>query len=124
MLELCRALNHAGRTIVAVLHELNHACRYATHLVVMKEGRIHAQGEPREIATETLAEAVFGIPSLVMTDPVSATPMVVPGRTSPAPRCSGGAAYGSSGDRQGDRSAMSSCGGTTSATLHTRNSIV
>ncbi|WP_261560971.1 ATP-binding cassette domain-containing protein, partial [Frankia tisae] len=43
VLDLCSDLheNH-GRTLVAVLHDLNQACRYATHLVVMAAGRIVA----------------------------------------------------------------------------------
>ena len=33
VLDLCAELHaERGRTLVAVLHDLNHACRYATHL--------------------------------------------------------------------------------------------
>jgi hypothetical protein len=34
-----------SRTLVAVLHDLNQAARYATHLIAMKAGR-HAAGDP------------------------------------------------------------------------------
>jgi iron complex transport system ATP-binding protein len=78
VLELCRTLNRAGKTIIAVLHDLNQACRYASHLVVMKDGRIHAQGYPAEIVTGELVEAVFGIPCIVIPDPLANTPMIVP----------------------------------------------
>ncbi|MES1193242.1 MAG: ABC transporter ATP-binding protein, partial [Solirubrobacterales bacterium] len=33
VLDLCATLHADGRTLVAVLHDLNHACRYATHLI-------------------------------------------------------------------------------------------
>ena len=47
VLDLCAELHaERGRTLVAVLHDLNHACRYATHLVAMRDGAIVAQGEP------------------------------------------------------------------------------
>ncbi len=44
LLDLCQDLNAAGRTIVAVLHDLNHACRYATNIIAMKDGTVIAEG--------------------------------------------------------------------------------
>ncbi|WP_329011351.1 ABC transporter ATP-binding protein [Micromonospora rifamycinica] len=78
VLDLCADLHEQGRTVVAVLHDLNHACRYATELIVMCEGRVLAQGAPTEVMTAELVETVFGIPCRVMTDPETETPMVVP----------------------------------------------
>ncbi|MHC6227463.1 ABC transporter ATP-binding protein [Pseudomonas sp. X10] len=78
LLELLAALNQQGRTIVAVLHDLNQACRYATHLIAMRDGAIVAEGEPGTIFTEQLVEQVFSLSSMIITDPVSGTPMVVP----------------------------------------------
>ena len=80
LLELLAQLNRQGRTIVAVLHELNQACRYGTHLVAMKDGAIVASGAPGEVFTEELVERVFGVESLIMADPVTGTPMLVPRR--------------------------------------------
>jgi len=85
LLELLADLNAAGRTVVAVLHDLNPACRYASHLVAMRDGAILAEGRPSEVVTEALVEAVFGLPCTVIDDPVSHTPLVVPlGRHRPA----------------------------------------
>ncbi|MGE3620910.1 MAG: ABC transporter ATP-binding protein [Acidimicrobiia bacterium] len=67
-----------GRTIVAVLHDLNLACRYADHLVAMRDGRIVAQGPPVEVATPEVVEAVFGLPCRVIPDPSTGTPLVLP----------------------------------------------
>jgi iron complex transport system ATP-binding protein len=79
VLDLCAELHaERGRTLVAVLHDLNHACRYATHLVAMREGAIVAQGEPTETVTAELVEEVFGLPCRVIDDPESGTPLVVP----------------------------------------------
>ena len=69
---------HQGRTIVAVLHDLNLACRYADNLVAMKDGRIVAEGAPRDVVTSELVDDVFGLTARIVTDPVSDTPMVVP----------------------------------------------
>jgi iron complex transport system ATP-binding protein len=81
MLDLCAQLHaERGRTLVAVLHDLNHACRYATHLVAMRDGAIVAQGEPSETVTAELVEQVFGLPCRVFDDPETGTPLVVPRR--------------------------------------------
>ncbi|PZF89470.1 ABC transporter ATP-binding protein [Micromonospora deserti] len=66
------------RTVVMVLHDLNHASRYADHLVAMKAGRIAAQGPPAEVMTAELVQDVFGLRCQVVTDPASGTPLVIP----------------------------------------------
>lgn len=79
LLELFVDLNRLeGRTLVAVLHDLNHACRYADHIIAMKDGRIVARGRPVEVITAELVEEVFGLPCRIIEDPESGTPMVVP----------------------------------------------
>ncbi|MET9531011.1 MULTISPECIES: ABC transporter ATP-binding protein [unclassified Streptomyces] len=80
VLDLMRRLNkERGRTVVAVLHDLNQAARYADHLVAMKDGRIVAEGHPGEIVTAELVREVFGLESVVIPDPVTGSPLVVAG---------------------------------------------
>ncbi|SFC57008.1 iron complex transport system ATP-binding protein [Bosea sp. CRIB-10] len=78
LLDLLGELNAQGRTVVAVLHDLNQACRYATHLVAMKDGAIIAEGSPAGIVTAELVEEVFGLSCIVIPDPVAGTPLIVP----------------------------------------------
>jgi iron complex transport system ATP-binding protein len=79
VLDLCADLHEQqGRTLVAVLHDLNHACRYATHLVAMAGGRIVAQGPPGRIVTADLVEEVFGLAVRVIEDPETGRPLIVP----------------------------------------------
>ncbi|MBN6052790.1 ABC transporter ATP-binding protein [Nonomuraea sp. RK-328] len=78
VLDLCADLHEAGRTMVAVLHDLNQACRYATHLVVMRDGRIVAEGDPSAIVTPELVERVFDLRCEIIADPQSGTPLVIP----------------------------------------------
>jgi len=78
MLDLFARLHREGTTIVAVLHDLNQAARYATHLIVMKAGRVVATGAPAEVLTVGLVQEVFELNCLVIDDPASGTPMVVP----------------------------------------------
>ncbi|GLY00219.1 MULTISPECIES: ABC transporter ATP-binding protein [Actinoplanes] len=79
VLDLCAELHERqGRTLVAVLHDLNHAARYATHLIAMRGGKVAASGEPSAVLTEKLVEEVFGLPCQVIDDPQTGTPLVVP----------------------------------------------
>lgn len=79
LLELCRDLNQdKGHTLVAVLHDLNHASRYANNIIAMKDGAVVAEGAPSDVITEALVEDVFGLPCRIIEDPVSGTPLVVP----------------------------------------------
>lgn len=78
VLNLTRDLYQQGHTVVLVLHDLNLAFRYATRVVLMKAGRIVAQGPPAEVVTEAVIREVFDLDSLVIPDPHTGTPLVVP----------------------------------------------
>ncbi|MTD17280.1 ATP-binding cassette domain-containing protein [Nakamurella sp. YIM 132087] len=79
LLDLCVRLNReSGRTLVAVLHDLNQAARYATHLIAMRAGHVIAQGTPAEVVTAELVQEVFDLRCRIIDDPESHTPLVVP----------------------------------------------
>ena len=79
LLELLSELNRTqGYTLAAVLHDLNQACRYATHLIALRDGEIVAQGAPKEIVTPELIERIYGMRCMIIDDPVAGTPLVVP----------------------------------------------
>lgn len=78
VLDLLYELNHQGRTIVMVLHDLNQACRYADYLVAVKDGRIFAAGSPKLVITEDTIQEVFDLECRIVADPVLGTPMCVP----------------------------------------------
>jgi iron complex transport system ATP-binding protein len=78
-LDFVRALNvEHGRTVVLVLHDLNLAARYADKLVFVNAGAVAASGTPEELMTEALIESVFGVQSMVITDPVHQRPLCIP----------------------------------------------
>ncbi|MFF3444897.1 ABC transporter ATP-binding protein [Streptosporangium sp. NPDC002721] len=79
LLRLLRGLNtESGKTIVAVLHDLNLASRFCDHIIAMAGGAIVAEGPPSEVITAELVEKVFGLSCLIVSDPVAGTPIVVP----------------------------------------------
>ncbi|MFE5540799.1 ABC transporter ATP-binding protein [Streptomyces sp. NPDC056492] len=84
VLDLCAELHEEqGRTLVAVLHDLNHAARYATHLIAMRGGEVVAEGPPAEVVTAELVEEVFGLRCQIIDDPETGTPLVIPAARKP-----------------------------------------
>src|SRR5699024_10572937 len=79
VLDIIRSLDRReGRTVVAVLHDLNLACRYADHLIALRSGRIVAEGPPARVMTPDVVEHVFGLRARILPDPLTGTPLVLP----------------------------------------------
>lgn len=56
----------------------NLSARYADWLFAMRKGKLVAQGAPGDILTPELMEEVYGLHCMILQDPVSFTPYVVP----------------------------------------------
>ncbi|SES04713.1 iron complex transport system ATP-binding protein [Propionibacterium cyclohexanicum] len=79
VLELLVRLNESrGTTIVMVLHDINLAARYCDWLAAMRDGTVRARGGPREVVDVETVREVFDLETVVIDDPVSGAPLVVP----------------------------------------------
>jgi len=79
VLDLLTDLNRThGTTIVMVLHDINLAARYADELFAVRAGKLVAHGTPDQIITRELVQQVWDLDALVITDPVSGTPLILP----------------------------------------------
>lgn len=61
LLELITALNRRGKTVVMVLHDLAHALRYSSQLLLLDRGRTVLCAPPEELFESGELERVFGV---------------------------------------------------------------
>jgi iron complex transport system ATP-binding protein len=79
ILHLLEHLNSAeNRTIVMVVHDLNHATRHAQHVIALCDGRVVAAGAPVQVVTPMLLRQVFGVEAEVVPDPRTGVPLCIP----------------------------------------------
>jgi iron complex transport system ATP-binding protein len=78
VLELLVKLNAEGKTIIMVLHDLNHAAHYASHLVALSAGKIVARGTADEVITEENVLNVFKVESKIVPHPITGLPLCLP----------------------------------------------
>ena len=76
VLQIVEKLNkEQKRTIVMVLHDINHAARFSDEIVAMKEGKIIKIGTPTEVITPEVLKEVFHINARIMIDSFNGTPV-------------------------------------------------
>jgi iron complex transport system ATP-binding protein len=78
ILELVRSLNMGqGLTVIAAMHDLNLAALYFDRLILLKEGRVWADGAPSEVLTEAKISEVFSASVRVEKHPLTGVPHIV-----------------------------------------------
>ena len=79
ILDLIKGLCRENRlTVVVALHDLNLATHYCDRLLLINNGRIHAEGTPAEVINVRNLEQVYGPGNYVHTHPLSGLPVVLP----------------------------------------------
>lgn len=78
-LRIARDLARDGAGVLIVLHDLNLAAQYADRLVLMKGGKIVADGTPDAVLTEEQIGAVFDVKATVVRNPLCDAPAVFVG---------------------------------------------
>jgi iron complex transport system ATP-binding protein len=86
LLERVRRLSRErGVTVLAALHDLNLAARYADRIFVLSRGRAFADGPPTAVISENLLAEVWGVAADLRRDPRSGAPYLLPHRLLPSP---------------------------------------
>lgn len=79
VLKLLQKLNkEEQRTIIMVVHDLNHAARFAHHMVAIKSGSVVSSGAPAKVVTPDVLREVFAIEADIITDPRTGGPLCLP----------------------------------------------
>ncbi|RCW48315.1 ABC transporter ATP-binding protein [Paenibacillus prosopidis] len=79
VLHLLQKLNESNnRTVVMVVHDLNHASRYAHHMIAIKKGDVVGEGSPVEVITPDIMREVFNIEADIVQDPRTGVPLCLP----------------------------------------------
>lgn len=79
ILDLLKDLNQKKKTtIIMVLHDINLSSKYADYIFAMKNGNLIKEGTPNEIVTPEIIQEIYGIQSVVINDPISNSPMIIP----------------------------------------------
>ncbi|MBO6129789.1 MAG: ABC transporter ATP-binding protein [Pseudobutyrivibrio sp.] len=79
ILDLLKDLNQKKKiTIVMVLHDINLSSKYADYIFAMKKGHLIKEGAPEKIITPETIKEIYGLDSMVITDPVSNSPLIIP----------------------------------------------
>lgn len=78
VMRLLRRLNAEGMTVVAVLHDLVLAARFADRIIAVRQGRIELDGPPETVLEPEGLERVFRVPMMVLRDPETGTPVPLP----------------------------------------------
>lgn len=69
-----------GGGVLAILHDLNLTAMYADHVVLLKNGNVHAEGAPRAVLTAKNLSEVYGCDLTVNTAPPAGSVFVLPHR--------------------------------------------
>lgn len=69
VMQIIRLINEKYKmTVIMVVHDINHALQYADEVIVLKKGKIFAQGQPQKILNVELLEKVFGVKADIFTN--------------------------------------------------------
>ena len=75
-MELLARVARDGGAVLAIVHDLGLAARYAGRVLMMERGYLVADGTPREVLTPERIAAVFAVEACIMETAVGPTPIL------------------------------------------------
>jgi iron complex transport system ATP-binding protein len=82
ILGLLRRQAETGKGVIAVLHDLHHAVRFADHIILLHEGKLFAQGSVGDVITAANLAQVYGIDANLFKDEEGETQLFIKGKIS------------------------------------------
>ena len=77
LLNLLSELSKEGKTILCVLHDLNAILRHCTDCIIIKDGKIFANGKTEEVITEQTIKDVYNIEIQMIENPKSGKKVIL-----------------------------------------------
>ena len=79
VMELIRGLNEKEQiTVMAVLHDINLASRFCSRIVILKDGKVKADGTPQEVINRDEMESLYDMKLFVKNNPLLGKPEIIP----------------------------------------------
>ena len=79
VMELIRDLNEKENiTVMAVLHDINLASRFCSRIIILKDGKVKADGTPKQIINREEMESLYNMKLLVKNNPLLEKPEIIP----------------------------------------------
>lgn len=76
--ELLDSLARDGRTVLLISHQLNLVARFASHIVLLNEGKVAARGTSEDVMQGAILERVYQWPLVITRDPAVGAPSLLP----------------------------------------------
>lgn len=76
-LQIAKEFAYNDTVLVAIMHDINLAIQYADKLFFLKEGRLVAQGNTKDIINRELIQNVFSVSTTIINNPLSNRPLVI-----------------------------------------------
>lgn len=76
LLQLVKEFTRQGNTAVVAIHDLNLAALYADSVLLLHNGKLHAQGDPRSVFQSSTLEQVYQIPMHISVHPTLNYPII------------------------------------------------
>lgn len=78
IMDILHTLNKNGSTVITVLHDINIASDYCSRIIALKDGRVFADGTPRNVISYNLIESLFDTLCVIFENPMSKKPYTFP----------------------------------------------
>ena len=76
--ELLDSLARDGRAVLLISHQLNLVARFASHILLLNEGRVAARGTSDDVMQGAILERVYNWPLVITRDPAVGAPSLLP----------------------------------------------
>lgn len=76
-IQIMELVKKTGKTILAVIHDMNIASSYCNYIYALKDGKIYFEGSPEKIFTKENIKNIFDVEADILIHPKNKRPLIV-----------------------------------------------